>query len=300
MTWASWEATWRVHARSDGYKRRVATAIEVAERAYERLRQQLGHAPKLYVSLSGGKDSAALAGIVEQAGLADHVPCVHASTPLDLTDTLPTVEAICERLDLELDIVEPSGAEEHIERIRRKYKLTSQPIEALSREPDAWDVLRAIPGDVTANIDDLYAYCGAGNLLVAYTYEQGLDGAYIGRRAEESRARQALSLFHATIGKARTKTFADGTCTIDPLLAWTGDDVFAYLQERNIPLHPYYRRAYEASGGSGRERPTQLRVDIAIAGEAIVSRGSLRHVALVYPEHWARLVKARPELARYV
>lgn len=285
MSWASWEATWRQHATTRTFGARVEQAIRVAQSA-------MCHG-KLFCSLSGGKDSVALAGILKEAGLSERVPCAYAHTALNFPDTMGVVEATVDVLGMDLEIVEPDELEGHIERIAKRYgTLVPQPPVNGYTE---WDLLRAIPAhvDIAHAMADLHRAIASGNMLVAYTYAGDYDGSFVGLRADESRARAAYSQFRGPIYRHES----DGKWQVCPLLPWSGNDVYAFLVSRKLPIHPFYRKAYEAFQGG--TPPERLRVDLAITHDSIARHGSLALVARVYPALWKTITEIRPELRQY-
>lgn len=285
MRWEAQVAAWRLHARSSEFRRRVEAAVQVA-------RSGAKHG-KLFCSLSGGKDSVAMAGILEQAGLADRIPCVYAHCDLNLPDTQSTVEATAERLNMNLDIIEPDALEEHAARISKKY---NHPLPQPSVGGwTVWDLLRCFPpsASIVQSLDDLQKACAAGNMLVAHMYAEEYAGSYVGLRAEESRGRAA----YARVWGPVHQSVLDGTRQVCPLLAWTGNDVFAYLVSRELPIHPYYRAAAETFPDVP---PHRLRVDLALTPDSIAARGAMAMLARVYPDFFARIASVRPEIRLYV
>lgn len=285
MAWDGWQRAWSEHAKTIGYKRRVETAERVALSGANR--------GKLFCSLSGGKDSAAMAAILEQAGLAETVPLVYAHSRLNFPDTPATVEAIADRLNMELRVIEPDSIDKQIDDACRAYG-TVKPQPSVGGYTEI-DLLAAIPKDkdITDCLKYVYRACAAGNMLVAYTYEEGFDGSFVGLRAEESSGRERYARYHGSVHRSRI----DGKFVVCPLLGWTGMDVMAYVQAREIPLHPFYRAAYES--GLCDEDPDKLRVDLTITPGFISAHGAIALIARVYPDFFRELVAVRPELRTY-
>lgn len=280
---------WRLHARTGRFRARIEASRRVVDGFFA-----MSIPGKFYAGCSGGKDSVAMGGILESCGALDCVPLVYAHTPLTYPDTLETVQATAERLNADLHVVEPDDVEAHVDRVCRQWK-TEKPqpgVEGYS----VLDLLRAIPADVDITSKEAMAAigrcCASGNMCIAWMYEHEYRGSFVGLRAAESKAREAYAKFHGAVYKHVT----DDTWSVCPMLGWSSDDVFAYLLERDLPIHPYYERAWGLVGG---EHPGRLRVDLGIVSENIASHGALATVAKVYPEWWASLRRLRPELARH-
>lgn len=258
MPWADWLDLWRTHARLPGFDGKVRRAYGIA---YE------GKRDLMYGSLSGGKDSVALAGLLTEARI--EVPWCHAHSWLSLPDTLSTVDAVADHLDLRLDVVEPADDP-------RNY--------LLHLPPDAG----VMAAGVMADLCNRYS---AGELLTQYTYERGYAGRYDGRRADENRKTRGR-LFRSR-GPVWQST-VDGKWSASPLAWWSARDTFAFLVDRGLPIHPFYRRAAELGFD-----PERSRVDWLFGpwlDPPIREDDTPRAVVWVYPDKWAEVVRIRPEI----
>lgn len=261
MTWAGWEATWRVHARSRAFGQRVQEAVRCVQAHAHR---------RLFVGLSGGKDSGALAAVVRLAG-ASHLPAVHAAAAFDLPGMVETAIAQAHAADLALDVVAPAQ--------------------------DGWALLEELHrqgqgAETDAGIAALDAVRAHGRLLLGWQYAAGYEGALSGLRADESRGRAGN---RAARGLAYQYQ-ADGHWMVNPLSDWSARDVYALSLREGIPLHPHYRALYETLGESP-ESPAS-RVASALGPEAHSRRGRHAVVRVLYPALWRRLLQASPGLAR--
>jgi 3'-phosphoadenosine 5'-phosphosulfate sulfotransferase (PAPS reductase)/FAD synthetase len=285
MNWDVWERVWRLNATTPRFAKKVAKAKQIAREGHARGR--------LFCSLSGGKDSVALAGLLCEAGI--DVRSVYAHSELVIPDTWETVVAVADRLDLDLHIIQPdpSSIEEGCAVVSNILGIERKP--KLGDEWSEWDILNAIPRNhiVFGFYDVIGGISAGGNMLVSYTHEHGFDGSFDGRRAEESRARTMQKINVGPIHKHKT----DGKWSVCPLMEWTGQDVWSFILSRDLPIHPYYRRAWD--GGLRTDDPSRLRVDSAITPEHVASKGALALIAQTYPEFWAKLVSFRPELNQY-
>ncbi len=262
MPWSDWLDLWRSHASLPAFRRKVENAQAIAREAVREGR--------LYGSLSGGKDSVALAGICDEAGVK--LPWCHAHSWLNLPDTLALVDDVAERLDLPLDMIEPEDD-------------PSRMLFALGQANRPLDV---------ATMLDLYNRYSAGILLRTYTFEQGFDGHVDGRRADENpRTRGQLFRSRGPIWRSSV----DGEWSASPLAWWSARDSFAFSLDRDLPIHPFYRRC--ADLGFNVERS---RVDWMFGHWMEPPRrddDTCRAVVWAYPDRWAELVRLMPRLADF-
>lgn len=292
-TWDSYLRGWARHARSRDFLRR-----------YDQARRFLDEAPGgtegLFLALSGGKDSAAVAGLLAEHGVG--VPWAYMHTRLDFPDTLDVVDQIGQRFDWPVAVGEPDGIEKHVRDICRLYKtpLPQPSVDGWSE----WDLLAAFPTSVNLMRSDTPAHAGArmrfmsvvasGNMLVSHAYATGARGSICGMRADESRGRK----MRARVYGASHVFASDKQVLCCPIQWWTGEDVYGFLVSREIPIHPYYRRAYEFMGGT--TAPHLLRVDLSIMGEGVAALGAMAAIRAVYPDLYRRLAAVRPEVTNYV
>lgn len=131
------------------------------------------------------------------------------------------------------------------------------------------DALRATCPDVMARLDVIDLACeqdpetgewiGTGRLREGFDIAAARHGAHrvTGIRADESRDRERRDAI-ARKWERLTGHRPDGTTTrftCAPLTSWSGQDVFAYLASRDLPVHPTY-----ACTLGGRLDRTRLRV----------------------------------------
>lgn len=224
----------------------------------------------LFVGLSGGKDSGALAGVVRLAG-ASHMRAVHAAACFDLPKMIDVAIGQAHAADLALDVIAPTQ--------------------------DGWDLLRQLHrqghgAETDAGINAIDAVRAHGRMLLGWQYAAGYAGALSGLRADESMGRAGN---RAARGLAYQYQ-ADGQWMVNPLSDWTARDVYAFTLREGIPLHPHYRSFYEILGESP-ESPAS-RVASALGPESHSRRGRHAVARILYPDLWRRLLDASPGLAR--
>jgi 3'-phosphoadenosine 5'-phosphosulfate sulfotransferase (PAPS reductase)/FAD synthetase len=255
MPWDDWLAAWKAHSSLRQFADKVVHAGQIA---YE------GHAKgSLYGSLSGGKDSVALAGLLVECKI--EVPWCHAHTWLNLPDTLATVDAIADQLDLRLDLVES--------------------------EEDPSALLPGLDALEGQAMTDLCNRFSAGELLRQYCYLHGYDGHFDGCRADENkRTRGRLFRSRGPVWQSRV----DRKWSCSPLAWWSARDSFAFCVSRGLPIHPFYRRVAELQLD-----PEHARVDWLLGPWLDPGRredDTCRAVRWAYPERWAELVRILPAL----
>ncbi len=73
-----------------------------------------------------------------------------------------------------------------------------------------------------------------------------------GRRRDQSQARQDLPVFERT---------DDGRIKINPLAHWTAEDIWAYVNERNVVYNPLHDQGYTSIGDQPLTTPTAVGED---------------------------------------
>lgn len=257
MSWDSWLRAWEAHAKTSAHKRRLDVAVAEVQRL---------STARLFCAISGGKDGVAMTGVCAMAGRTD-LPTVHVYTPANTPGMEETARETAKRLGMSIAVIEPDL-------------------------DDFWAWLAGIPGSI-ADRSGYQIMCrkiAAGNMLVAYTYEQKFDGAINGMRTEESKGR----LWNR---KMRGRTYhlkIDGKMMCQPIVDWEARDVFAFCVSQNLPICDHYRLLYERFDVSP-ESPNS-RVDCLITNETLAATGTVEHARALYPDLWRQIERARPEL----
>lgn len=256
--WDVWLKACFAHSRTQAFHRKVNQAQVIAWEGHGKGR--------LYGSLSGGKDSTALAGLLVESKI-DVMWC-HAHSSLNLPDTLPAAHAVADRLNLDFDIIEPQ----------------QDALEALDTLPKHKPLFETIGGYLNRFT--------SGALLVQYGYENEYDGHFDGVRARESDARKKMLTRYGPV----YQSVLDKKWVCRPLAWWTALDVFAFCVSRELPLHPFYRRCVNESGID----PCEIRIDwLFCAKDGPNRHGCCVPIKKFYPSAWRRLVSIRPELAGF-
>lgn len=292
-TWDSYLRGWKRHARTRMFQRKL-------DQAFRFLDEAPGGLDGLFLAMSGGKDSAVVAGLLAERGAA--IPWAYMHTRLNFPDTLGVVDQIGQHFDWPIQVSEPAGLEARIREVCKVYN-TPMPQAGVDGWTE-WELLEAFPATVNLLRSDTPAHAGArvrflstvasGNMLVAHAYATGARGSVCGMRADESRGRR----LRARVYGANHVFAVDQQVLCCPIQWWSGEDVYAYLADREIPIHPYYQRAYEFMGGT--TAPHLLRVDLSIMGENVAALGAMAAIRAVYPELYRRLAAIRPEVTNYV
>jgi len=268
MTWASHVAMWRMHAASREYQRTLRTAVNHATIALT--------AGRLVGCISGGKDSAALGHVLRTVELTNNVeiPCVYAHCDLNAPGQRESAEALADKLQLDLDIIEPTV--------------------------DVWEFMKSIPSGQhilrpPAHVEMLKRF-SAGDMLISYQYEHEFDGAISGMRGTDPRdgGESRGRMMNARTRGPLYKLASDGMWMSNPLASWTARDVWACIVSNDLPVHDHYQRLYERFKISP-ESPSS-RVDSILVSDSIAAHGALEHTRALYPRLYHKLVEIRPEV----
>lgn len=282
--WNTFRRACLVAAKSPRFTKKVESSIHTVKRAWEYA------GGNLFVSLSGGKDSTALAALVHEA-LGVRVQTAHATSAIAMPEAEDYALKVCEHLDLPLDIRIPANLRHHLQEICAHYNKPSPRLETVT----VWDLLRAIPADIDITDpmphDFILRAVSPGNMMIAWTYEASWEGSFVGLRAQESKGRGIFRAIHGRIHRHAT----DGKLVVNPILDWTLEEVFGFCLGRGLPLHPIYKHGIE----SGWE-PKYIRAGDGIVSGWISSQGGVALTARMYPNWWRKLTNVRPELSRYV
>ena len=252
--------TWAIHARTQRFARAVESAKQIAHRA-------LSASVTPMVSLSAGKDSTALTCLIAEMGAAPRV--LSEKDDLDYPGEEDYVRALGARFGLDLHIVRPP------------------------QSPLAWLAERR--GLLSAGEDMHSRSAGLSKACFYGVMEQANEGRDLllwGLRAAESANRRRL-----LTRKGPTYTLANGQVRCAPLAYWTGNDVFAYLQSREVEVLPVYRCCGWLP--EHRHKPWLIRKSWWIPG-AHASRGSAAWLRHYWPSLFRVLLSLTYDARAYV
>jgi thioredoxin-dependent adenylylsulfate APS reductase len=91
--------------------------------------------------------------------------------------------------------------------------------------------------------------CRVRKVMPLQRYLHGLDAWVTGLRRDQWATR-------TNIRKVEIDHDHGGIVKLNPLAEWTGDEVWDYVRERDVPYHPLYDRGYTSIGCAPCTRPT--------------------------------------------
>ena len=216
-----------------------------------------------YLSISGGKDSVAMAYIVGEAAelsgkkiqLWSHVS--DASFP----GTIETCKKVAEDIRQPLDIYQcPFSAFDVVDSERRRPFGKTGVFFGSIRE-----------------------------------YAKDKDLSFVGVRADESKRRKKAALVHGQV--FYSKSMGDVT-VCHPVLWFTLYDIAATLYEYNAPIHPIYYKTSIDFGKNSQGEEQFIRLSY-ITSKDLINKGTAVFLKLNYPEQYAKLYESYPEIGRW-
>jgi phosphoadenosine phosphosulfate reductase len=134
----------------------------------------------------------------------------------------------------------PEETYQTAERVRQKYGLTIEwqfpdhvRVEALLRDKG--------PFSFMDSLDNRHECCGIRKVEPLGRTLAGLDAWVTGLRREQSVTRTDTPAIERDEGHG-------GLAKLNPIIAWTEAQVFAYADERRVPVHPMHKRGYPSIG----------------------------------------------------
>lgn len=180
------------------------------------------------VSVSGGKDSAALMQYAVDNFPKAKLICVHAKIDIDWKETVPVVEAQCKHFDLPLVIVEavdkngkPAGFLSKLTSPRRDSKTGEMKEYQFPSMGQRWCTSTLKVGPI-----DKFVRTLKGNILVL-----------IGERREESSQRSKLEAWRPDENNSKA---GRQVVKFSPILDLKEPEVWAIIEANGIPKHPCY------------------------------------------------------------
>ncbi len=247
----------RLQAKMPQYTKKKSDAIALSAKALQKSNNP-------YVAISGGKDSVAMAFIVNEAAklcgksfrLWTHIS--DASFP----GTLETCQKVSEMLECPLDI----------------YESKSSAFDAATKGK------KQSFGKTGVFFDSVRDYA------------KNKDLAFVGVRASESKRRKQAAKVHGPIFQSRSM----GDVTVcHPLLWFRLEDVAAALWEYNAPVHPIYKKQPIESGRNAIKEDKFIRLGY-ITSKDLLNKGTAVFLRINYPEQFNRLAECWPEIRLWV
>ena len=246
----------KLRSKMRAYKNKKLKSIDLCVESLENHRNP-------YVALSGGKDSVAMAFIVNDAAKKcgkDFKLWVHLSDA-----SFPGTEETC------INVSKMIGRELNISRYEQSAfdLLTVDPVQAFGKKGVFFEEVRK--------------------------YNKTKDLAFVGVRAYESKRRMKAAKSHGS------SFFSASMGNIDicnPLQWFDVYDVFAALYEYNAPIHPIYKKISIDNGTNGNGEPYFIRLSY-ITAKDLWNRGTMIFIKYNYPEIYGKIIEKCPDVSRF-
>lgn len=124
-------------------------------------------------------------------------------------------------------------------------------------------------------------------------YAKDKDLSFVGVRAAESKRRRKAAKAHGQVFHSNSIGNVD---VCHPLLWFTLEDVSAALYEYHAPIHPIY---YKAPIGVGKGSEYEFIRLGYITSKDLLNKGTAVFLKLNYPEQYAKLAEAWPDVKRF-
>lgn len=256
MTFDEFLECGRLRLKMESYRRKKQKSIDLCAKCL------MSHKSP-YVSLSGGKDSVAMAFIVnEAANIAekDFTIWTHLSDA-----SFPGTEETC------LNVAK---------RLNRKIDIDRC-------DQSAFDFL---------TMDRKQAFGKTGVFFTAIReYAKSKDLSFVGVRANESKRRMQAAKAHGASFHSRSMGDCD---VINPLQWFDIYDVAAALVEYDAPIHPIYQKRSVDVGNNANGEPYFVRLSY-ITSKDLWEKGTLTFLRINYPDLYNKLISRLPDAARY-
>ncbi len=232
-------------------------------KAIEVCREQLRTHSAPYVAISGGKDSVAMSYLVDEAARAEGIDFrlwAHVSDA-SFPGTVETCQEVAERL--------------------------GRPLDVYASEQSAFEYV---------NMEDKRKFGKKGVFFDSIReYARDKDLAFVGVRAGESKRRMTAAKAHGMVFHSADMGDVD---VVHPLLWFSIYDVFSVLREYAAPIHPIYSKISVDVTNNANGEPRFIRLGYVTAQD-LREKGTVLFIKLNYPELYARLVEACPDVRRF-
>ena len=238
------------------YQRKREDALRVC-------REQLLTHKRPYLSLSGGKDSVAMAFLADEAARetgTDFTIWTHVSSA-SFPGTLETCQEVARRLGRKLDVYDGGDA----------FAKMSEPQRmAFGKSGTFFESVRAYAADK--------------------------DLSFVGVRAYESSRRMQAAKAHGMVFRSESM---GGVDVVNPLQWFRLNDVASLLYEFDAPIHPVYRKFETDTGRNRLGEPHFIRLGY-ITSRDLLDKGTAVFLQANYPAQFAALQEQFPELRNHV
>lgn len=246
----------KLTSSSSAYQRKKRNAINVCV-------EQLATHDRPYVAISGGKDSVAMAFIVNEAAKIagkDFTLWVHLSDA-----SFPGTEEICR------EVSDKIGRQLDISRSERSAfeSLSIEKVKSFGKEGVFFSEVKK--------------------------YAKDKDLSFVGVRASESKRRKKAAEGH---GMVFHSTSIGNTDVVNPLQWFSIYDVFAVLYQYDAPIHPIYYKYVTATGNNSQKEPHFIRLSY-VTSRDLWEKGTLFFLKVNYPDLYAKLIMHCPDAKRF-
>ncbi len=248
----------RLNSRLTVYKRRKERAIAVC-------RDQLATHENPYIALSGGKDSVAMAFIVNEAlNAAQRAKCTLWSHISDAS--FPETLEVC----------------------RQVSAMTGIPLYVYQSKKSAFEYVNEKKkrdfGKTGVFFDSVREYASTHDL------------AFVGVRANESARRMKAAKLHGMTFHSHDMGDID---IVNPLQWFSIYDVFSVLDEYGAPIHPiYFKFPINTKKQNTNKEPQFIRLGY-ITAKDLMDRGTVLFIKTNYPDIYQKLIAAYPDAQKY-
>lgn len=148
----------------------------------------------------------------------------------------------------------PTATYEYIEQIKEHYPTIR--FEVVKPDVDAVAAMVERHGNdlYTKAVDLRLTCCSVRKVQPLVGALRGLDAWITGLRREQWASR-------AAIRKVELDHDHDGIVKLNPLADWAKDEVWEYLEEHEVPVHPLYGKGYTSIGCDPCTRPIEIGED---------------------------------------